>query len=149
MENQELEYKQWLATQPNSKEIAANNLNRRIENQVKEGILDTNLISDGYHTFGELYEHRIQLWIALCKAEHLVKYYENYANPVWRSLSHSDGSSLDGWFILGINNSRTGQITYHLPISKWDECSFAETLDKAPEFDGHTSADVLERLKSL
>jgi hypothetical protein len=29
--------------------------------------MDTNRISDGYHTFGELYDHRIQLFIALCK----------------------------------------------------------------------------------
>ena len=36
------------------------------------------------------------------------------------------------------------QITYHLPLSKWEETGFAETLEKAPEFDGHTPDDVLE-----
>ena len=41
------------------------------------------------------------------------------------------------------------QMTYHLPMSKWDECNFANTLDKAPDFDGHTSQDVLERIKNL
>lgn len=41
------------------------------------------------------------------------------------------------------------QITYHLPIDRWEECSFAETLDKAPKWDGHTSADVITRLKNL
>lgn len=30
--------------------------------------MDTNLISDWYHTFWELYKHRIHLFIALCKA---------------------------------------------------------------------------------
>ena len=32
---------------------------------------------------------------------------------------------------------------------RWEETNFAKTLDKAPEFDGHTPADVLERIKSL
>ena len=26
--------------------------------------IDTNLISDGYHTFGELYDHRFALFLA-------------------------------------------------------------------------------------
>lgn len=29
--------------------------------------IDTNLISDGNHTFGELYDHRITNFIALCR----------------------------------------------------------------------------------
>lgn len=40
-------------------------------------------------------------------------------------------------------------ISYHLPLSKWDECAFANEFEKAPEWDGHTSNDVLERLKQL
>jgi hypothetical protein len=28
-------------------------------------LINTNQISDGYHTFGELYDHRISLFIAL------------------------------------------------------------------------------------
>jgi hypothetical protein len=104
-------------------------------------------ISDGYHTFNELYEHRIVLYIALCS--------EINSNPahqytqVWKTTVHSDGSVWDGWFIMGINLPDKRQITYHLPLSKWNECEFAPTFDKAPEFDGHTSEDVLERLKSL
>jgi hypothetical protein len=68
---------------------------------------------------------------------------------VWRSKLHSDGSSFDGWFILGIGKEKGKQITYHLPTVRWDEVSFAETLEKAPEWDGHTPDDVLERLKAL
>lgn len=105
---------------------------------------DTNLISDGYHTFGELYEHRITLFIALCRALDTAS-----RIPVWRSVAHSDGSVWDGWFILGLYKSYGSQITYHLPMDKWEECAFAETLKQAPEWDGHTSADVLERLKGL
>lgn len=110
---------------------------------------DTNLISDGYHTFGELYEHRITLFIALCRLlKHEYKLQID-GKGVWRSFLHSDGSSFEGWFILGIMTVSGQQITYHLPISKWEETNFAATLDKAPEWDGHTSEDVLKRLKNL
>jgi hypothetical protein len=105
--------------------------------------------SDGYHTFDELYEHRFVLFIALCKALIDVDpdLTDNEHHEIWRSRLHSDGSSYDGWFILGIGKET--QITYHLPLSKWDETDFAETLEKAPEFDGHTSQDVIERLSRL
>lgn len=96
-------------------------------------------VSDGYHTINELYEHRINLFIALCKR----------INDCWRSDTHSDGTSFEGWFILGINKSQGSQITYHLPMSRWDDCDFATTLFKAPEWDGHTSNDVLKRLLEL
>jgi hypothetical protein len=101
----------------------------------------TDKISDGYHTFGELYEHRNSLFIALCKTQP--------KSTIWRSKLHSDGTGFDGWFLLGIHKNKGKQITYHLPISKWDETHFAKTLDKAPTFDGHTSADTLKRLREL
>lgn len=106
---------------------------------------------DGYHTFDELYEHRITLYIALCRIYRTktVRQFGIHAPKVWRSKYHSDGSNWDGWFIMGISEENGEQITYHLPMSKWDETGFAETLGKAPEFDGHTSEDVLERLKNL
>lgn len=111
---------------------------------IKETGVDSNLISDGYHTFGELYEHRITLYITLLKIHTGIA-----AFKTWRSKKHSDGSEWEGWFILGYDTRPGHQITYHLPISKWQECDFADTLDQAPEWDGHTSNDVLERLKSL
>jgi len=106
---------------------------------------------DGCHTFPELYEHRIELFLALCRA---LRSRERDASPfrrtaVWRAQSHSDGSEFDGWFIMGIQMSDDRQITYHLPMSRWDDADFAWTLDKAPEYDGHTSGDVLQRLRRL
>ena len=97
--------------------------------------------SDGYHTFDELYDHRFTLFIALARALRTHK--------VWRSKLHSDGTSFDGWFVLGINDEPGKQITYHLPMDRWEETDFAFTVDRAPEFDGHTSVDVLERLKTI
>ncbi len=101
--------------------------------------------SDGYHTFNELYEHRIQLWITLCRELWVSR--ENVEQLAWRSKLHSDGSSLEGWFVLGVGHNT--QITYHVPLERWDDCGFAATLERAPTFDGHTSADVLQRLKTL
>lgn len=126
------------------------------------GLNDTET-SDGSHTFDELYEHRYALWIALCKhisslrniLRAALKGVTHTDIPesiiAWRSKNHSDGEpAFDGdWFLLGINKEKGKQMTYHLPMSKWDECDFAETLEKAPEFDGHTATDVLERIKSL
>ncbi len=51
---------------------------------------------------------------------------------------------------MGINIEKGRQITYHLPASKWDETNFCTLMeDKYFVFDGHTSNDVLERLKKL
>lgn len=109
--------------------------------------VDSNKVSDGYHTFEELYEHRIVLYIALCQAIQTINIVRENKQIVWRSILHSDGSSLDHWFVLGIAKARDHQITYHLPNTYWKDCDFAETLDIAPEFDGHNSQDVINRLK--
>lgn len=110
-------------------------------------------VSDGYHTFDELYDHRFTLYIALCN----VLANRNFASEelgvdkvyVWRSKKHSDSSEYEGWFILGIGIEQGEQITYHLPASEWTNTSFADTLMVAPTFDGHKSQDVLERIKNL
>lgn len=115
-------------------------------------------ISDGYHTFDELYDHRITLYIALCKSllADSENRYDNeqpgtvYRNGgVWRSKLHKDGTMFEGQFILGIRTDPGHQITYHLPLSRWDETDFAYNLQTAPEWDGHTPEDVLERIKNL
>lgn len=95
--------------------------------------------SDGYHTFDELYEHRCLLFIAFGKSLPLLH--------SWKSLRHEDGSQWEGWFIAGIDLPNGQTITYHLPQRLWDLCSFVDR-DRAPEWDGHTSDDVLERIKS-
>ena len=111
-------------------------------------------ISDGFHTFDELYDHRITIYIALCRTLSDIAHYDcdvpdRLKHHVWRAERHSDGSQWKGWFILGLNKEAGRQITYHLPIDKWDQCDFATTYDCAPEFDGHSPADVLERLAKI
>lgn len=144
--------KKYIITNIETDRVVRNNLNIKGKsfNYEFEGGNDME-VSDGYHTMDELYEHRVRLFIELCKfmntrweQDHFMSMYE-----IWRSKLHHDGTGYEDWFILGINKDKGEQITYHLPMSKWDETGFAETLEKAPEFDGHTSKDVLERLKTL
>lgn len=99
---------------------------------------DKGLISDGYHTFNELYEHRHMLFRALCK------------NAVsWKSKLHSDGTMFEGWFIAGLRTPiEEHDITYHIPMRLWDLFNIKE-VERAPIFDGHTSQDVIERLKDF
>jgi hypothetical protein len=115
-------------------------------------------VSDGYHTFEELYEHRNRLFLAL------VKIYDNYITPLgcnvkcWKSKLHHDNTMFDGFFILGMivtrppfethKNPEVSQISYHLPIKYWHLAKVVE-LERAPVWDGHTSNDVLERLLRL
>jgi hypothetical protein len=121
-------------------------LNQEIQALKKSGYISSaGQISDGYHTFDELYEHRIVLYIALLQElDNTGK-----ARP-WKSLKHHDGYQWDGWFILGLFDKPGEQITYHLPMAYWEVCeTFAHTLPFAPYFDGHTSADVLIRIAKL
>lgn len=106
--------------------------------QESEG-LDTSEVSDGYHTFEELYEHRNLLFLQLARF---------FGEDVWKAKRNHDGSKWEGWFILGINPRKGHQVTYHLPIKYWDQID-CETYDINPFYDGHTSKDVLERIKNL
>lgn len=99
---------------------------------------DTGKVSDGYHTFDELYDHRCHLFVALMRSNPEIS---------WRAKRHHDGSSFDGWFIAGMDLP-AGAITYHLPISMWGLLDGAGIykMDTAPEWDGHTAADVVSRI---
>lgn len=106
---------------------------------------DIGEISDWYHTFNELYKHRIHLFIALCKL-YLDDSNELWFNHSWvKSKKHHDGSSFDWWFIIQLE-TEYWQISYHIPNEYWNKCDFIETVDKAPKWDWHTSDDVLDRL---
>ena len=95
-------------------------------------------VSDGYHTFNELYLHRNTLFAVLCNT---------YRSAAWKSMRHADGYMYDDYFIAGIQTP-AGMVTYHIELLHWDLFDVPE-LERAPEYDGHTSADVLDRLPSL
>ena len=97
-------------------------------------------VSDGYHTFDELYEHRCTLFLALMKAHPTLS---------WISTKHHDGSAWDGWFVAGIK-APTGDTTYHLPAGMWSlACETgAAVLETGMWWDGHTAADVVKRIQA-
>jgi hypothetical protein len=96
-------------------------------------------ISDGYHTFDELYEHRYYLYLAFL-------HYHSDHWGAWKARKHHDGTGWDGWFLVGTNVDGR-QISYHLPSRLWDEAWWLTEYDRAPvEFDGHSSRDVIDRL---
>ncbi len=128
--------------------------------QINEAISqlpDTQLVSDGYHTFKELYAHRVALFVALCNQRCTYFDFKNddaYSTIVykseypWKSKLHSDWTMWDWWFIAGIGTKKWNTLTYHLPISEWYKLESYE-IPKAPEWDGHTSDDVLRLLGNI
>ena len=95
------------------------------------------MISDGYHTFDELYHHRMILFAALCRS---------HSHKASKSWKHDDGTMYDDYFIVGIETPE-GQFTYHYHKDNWEYFNVKE-LELAPAWDGHVPEDVT-RLLSL
>lgn len=96
-------------------------------------------LSDGYHTFNELYHHRAVLFAALCNT---------YPDRAWKSMRHHDGDMYSGMFIVGIETP-AGQATYHYDVVPYWDMFDVKVLKQAPEWDGHTPSEALRRIFSL
>lgn len=53
-------------------------------------------LSDGYHSFNELYHHRAVLFSVICNS---------MPDKAWKSKLHDTGDMFDGMFIVGIETS--------------------------------------------
>lgn len=98
-------------------------------------------MSDGAHTFTELYKHRM-MYNACFLREIVGKY------KVERSKRHNDGELCFGgdWFIV-VAELPTGQISNHYDLRYWDLFDFCETVERPTiVFDGHTTKDVINRM---
>lgn len=102
---------------------------------------DKGEISDGYHTFNQLYHQRAILFATIVNQN---------KDKAWKSFKHSDGKycfDSDGeWFIVGVDTPQ-GSYTYHYSKEYWDMFNCQE-LECGKEWDGHTEEDVI-RLLSL
>ena len=110
-----------------------------------------NELSDGYHTFNELYDFRKQYNAALFNE--WAKNGDGNGNAkyqVHKSLKHYDGELCfgGGWFIV-VAILPCGQISNHYKMSDWNLFQVPITEKAEFEFDGHTPQDVLVRLASL
>lgn len=114
-------------------------LNAAIDMINNPSLLVTGDTSDGYHTFNELYHHRAVLFSVIVMA---------FPDQAWKSKKHSDGSMYDGMFIVGINTPY-GQATYHYDVDPYWDMFKCKELECAPEWDGHTAADAIERIGKL
>lgn len=116
---------------------------RQIQELIKKhkakGEISTKKISDGHHTFGELYHHRMILFSLLCRM---------FRGRAWRSKLHDDGTMLDDSFITGIETP-DGQYTYHYNLKDWDHFKGIRELPRAPKFDGHKPKDITRLLSLL
>ena len=105
--------------------------------EIPEGGIED--ISDGYHTFRDLYYQRMVLFATIVKQN---------KELAWKSLRHEDGELCFGgdWFIVGIDTPE-GSYTYHYEMKFWFEFDCQE-LERGKHWDGHTDKDVI-RLLSL
>lgn len=103
------------------------------------GVAEIDDLSDGFHTFRQLYYQRMMLFAAIVKQN---------KDKAWKSLRHEDGELCfgGGWFIVGIDTPK-GSYTYHYE-NKYFDLFDCEILDYGKHWDGHTEKDVT-RLLSL
>lgn len=99
---------------------------------------DKGEISDGYHTFNELYYYRMLYNAA----------FFNMLPKEWvhKSKKHHDGEECfgGGWFIV-MANLPTGQISNHYELKDWNLFRIPEK-EVADKWDGHTPQEAADRL---
>lgn len=93
-------------------------------------------MSDGYHTFSELYDHRSLLFIAWICSDGCP------GNACWLPEHYP------GWDLLSVDIPALGQISYHIPVKfrPLYEHYCYQKKESDHVYDGHTSKDVLERI---
>lgn len=103
------------------------------------GVDDIGDVSDGFHTFNQLYHQRAMLFACIVNQN---------KDKAWKTHRHEDGELCfgGGWFLVTIDTPQ-GAYGYHYEDKYWDLFKCKE-LDKAKHWDGYTEEDV-DRLLSL
>ncbi len=111
-------------------------------------ITDDGDISDGYHTFEELYEHRNLLWIL----------FTTQASQARLGYLIADGKPSIFWvrdhypeWDLILMRTDFGQMSYHVPNRYRPLYGhiIPEVAKDNYEYDGHLSEDVIKRMEAL
>ena len=116
--------------------IIANTPASNVKEIPETGIGD---LSDGYHTFNELYHHRAILFSVICNM---------FQDKAWKSKLHDTGDMFEDMFIVGIETP-SGQATYHYDINPYWDIFKVKELERAPKWDGHTPSEAIERISKL
>lgn len=116
---------------------------RTYKHTFSDETLETGEVSDGYHTFNELYHYRALYNAAFFNES---KHYNN--TRTHKSWRHSDGEKCfgGGWFIV-MTNLPTGQISNHYEAKYWDMFHIEER-ETADPWDGHTPQEAADRLEA-
>ena len=117
-------------------------LTKQLVDEMDDGEM-TNGISDGSHTFGDLYYQRMMLTSVIAKAIMSTK----NLGTVRRSKLHDDGTMFKDYFIIYFTTP-DGNFSYHYHMDNWDNFWFVPEVDKAIKWDGHSDLDV-NRLLSV
>lgn len=107
------------------------------------GVGKTGDVSDGYHTFDELYRYRMLYNAAFFNMlKHQISDWS-----VHKSRFHSDGEPCfgGGWFIV-IAYLDGKQISNHYEEKDWDLFDVEERI-RADKWDGHTPEEAAERIE--
>lgn len=106
---------------------------------LQQEYVDMGEVSDGYHTFNELYYYRMLYNAA----------FFNLLPKGWvhKSKRHHTGEECfgGGWFIV-MANLPTGQISNHYELKDWGLFQVREK-EFADEWDGHTPQEAADRLR--
>lgn len=126
------------------KQLIDDNEKYNEEDKIKEicrvaGVDDIDDVSDGYHTFNDLYYQRMMLFAVIVSQN---------KEHAWKSYRHNDGTLCfgGGWFIVGISTV-DGDFTYHYKNEYYDYFDCKE-LEVGKKWDGHTERNIT-RLFSL
>ena len=124
-----------------SKSISIKELLNMVGLKPSDASIDMGNISDGYHTFNELYHHRAVLFAVICNM---------YPDKAWKSKQHGDPNfpMYDGMFIVGIETPE-GQATYHYDLDPYWDIFNVKEIERAPKFDGHTPDEAIRRIGLL
>lgn len=115
-------------------------------NNIKDIHITPNGVSDGYHTFDELYQYRLIYNAALIN---MLSKFKVAGIDCIKSKRHYDNQKcFDGNYFIVMINTPWGQISNHYELKYWNlfNCRIAR---KAWKWDGHTSQEAYERLVKL
>jgi len=116
-------------------------VNQSIKTYLKEDYY-SNAVSDGQHTFEELYKHRMILFSALC-TQLSILYKDDTSLVCWKSKLHSDGTMFPNYFIVGISIDEKTICSYHYQDKWYKYFPSCKELPKAPPWNGNTPNDDL------